>query len=184
MTRKKRGLSAEDEALWAEVARSVTPLNSDRAADPLPKRRHRPALRPADPMEAPPGPGPVSLDRKTARKIARGQIAVDRHLDLHGKTQEQAFQALLSAVRQEVARGSRCLVVVTGRGGRRFSQTRDVPAAYRRREDFAPEGGVLKRQVPLWLEGPELSGFVYAYGPAADSHGGAGALYVVLRRRR
>ncbi|MBK1637513.1 hypothetical protein CKO24_00375 [Rhodothalassium salexigens DSM 2132] len=182
----KKTLSDEDAALWDAVKQTVKPLGQRKvvASAPPPRRPVR-APRPADPLDAPRVPAPAAaIDRRTARRLARGQMAIDRKLDLHGRTQEQALSLLTMAVQQLYAQGGGCLLVVTGRGGRRFRQTGDVPAAYRRREDFAPEGGVLKRQVPLWLTGAELGGFVYAYGPAADSHGGAGALYVMVRRRR
>ena len=60
----------------------------------------------------------------------------------------------------------------------------DIPVAYRTRNEFEQHGGVLKRMVPLWLAGPELKPFIHSYGPAAQEHGGDGALYVVLRKQR
>jgi DNA-nicking Smr family endonuclease len=43
-------------------------------------------------------------------------------------------------------------------------------------------GGVLKSAVPRWLHEPELRRHVLAIAPARPQHGGAGALYVLLRR--
>lgn len=184
---RRKDLSDEDKALWAEVTRTVRPLDERPVAETPPKpapARRRP-LQPRDPLEAPDAPAPANLDRRTARKIARGHLSIDRRLDLHGCTQVAARQALGTALRQMYTGGGRCLLVVTGRGGRRFAQTDSLPAAHRRRSDFGPEGGgVLRREVPRWLRSTDLGGFVSAFGPAADAHGGAGALYVLVRRRR
>jgi DNA-nicking Smr family endonuclease len=42
----------------------------------------------------------------------------------------------------------------------------------------------LRRQVPLWLEAPDFRGLVVGFDTAHAGHGGAGALYVRVRRRR
>jgi len=60
------------------------------------------------------------------------------------------------------AAGKRCVLVITGHG--RIS------------------GGVLKASVPRWLAEPELRRHVLAIAPAQPQHGGAGALYLLLRR--
>ena len=47
-----------------------------------------------------------------------------------------------------------------------------------------PERGVLRRQVPLWLQLPDLREIVVGFEEAHVGHGGEGALYVRLRRAR
>jgi DNA-nicking Smr family endonuclease len=91
-------------------------------------------------------------------------MAVDRRLDLHGMTQDEAHGALLDAITDAAGAGERCLLVVTGRG---------QPGTSR---------GVLRRMVPLWLE--SRRDVVLEWAEAQPRHGGAGALYVLLRRRR
>lgn len=44
--------------------------------------------------------------------------------------------------------------------------------------------GVLRRSVPRWLAEPELRPIIVSYTTAATHHGGEGALYVQLRGRR
>lgn len=130
-----------------------------------------------------PDPTP-HLDRKTRRKLTKGRQDVDRSVDLHGLNQEQAFRQLKSVVEGAIKRGDKTLLVVTGKGGARFQQTSaDAPAQYRTRADFDQFGGVLKRMLPIWLEGAELKPFIESYGEAAKEHGGEGAFYVLLRRR-
>jgi DNA-nicking Smr family endonuclease len=51
-----------------------------------------------------------------------------------------------------------------------------------RGDDHRSERGVLKRQVPLWLQLPEFRGYVLGFEHAHIGHGGEGALYVRLRR--
>ena len=85
-------------------------------------------------------------------------------------TQSEAHAALFRFLRRAQANGARIALVVTGKGASR--------------SDPARERGVLKRQVPLWLELPEFRPFVVGFEEAHVSHGGHGALYLRLRRAR
>jgi DNA-nicking Smr family endonuclease len=177
--RKGRRLSPEDIALWDGVAKSVRPLRkrsrvagpstAPDAASPAPKAAKavkcsaQPAAR--VPPAAKASPAPVSLDRKTKQKIARGRDSIDARLDLHGHTQAEAHDALLRFLRRTQARGGRVVLVITGKGGR------------------GDDGrGVLKRAVPMWLALPEFRTMVIGFDAAAAGHGGEGALYVRLRK--
>lgn len=188
MARKKDPLSARDREIWQKVTESVEPLGKRGDAPPLAPRPkvYHPAESRALPMEwhTRPSPQPEArIDRRMQRHIATGRQEVDRSVDLHGMTQERAFAKLRQVVEGAVRRGDKTLLVVTGKGGKRFSQLDATPAAYRTRGDFEQLGGVLRRMVPLWLEGPELKPFIQSYGTASPEHGGDGALYVILRRR-
>lgn len=182
-------LPQKDSELWQEVTKTVKPLKARGEGAQLPPRRMIRRLDEERPLPADwhlgtiPDPTP-HLDRKTKRKLTKGIQDVDRSIDLHGLNQDQAFGLLKSAVEGAVRRGDKTLLIVTGKGGARFSQTGlDTPVAYRTREEFDQFGGVLKRMVPIWLNGPDLKPFIQSYGPAAKEHGGEGALYVLLRRR-
>lgn len=188
--KKKAGtLNERDAALWQKVTETVTPLEG-RPDAPTPKPRRMVHDRLDDrplPMEwhtrSSPEPR-ARVDRKTRRRISKGRQGVDRSIDLHGLNQQQAFRQLQSVIEGAVRRGDKTLLVVTGKGGRRFSQTGlDAPVAYRTRDEFDQFGGVLKRMVPIWLEGAELKPFVESYGEASKEHGGEGALYILLRKR-
>ena len=117
-------------------------------------------------------------DRARARAVRpaaqatprRGTEPLDDRIDLHGKTQSEAHAALLSFLRKAQSHGARFVLVITGKGG----------AA---RDDWS-EGGVLKRQVPQWLRLPEFRGYVVGFEDAHSGHGGAGALYLRIRRRK
>jgi DNA-nicking Smr family endonuclease len=97
---------------------------------------------------------------------------VDGRIDLHGMRQDRAFSALLGFLRQSQARGFRTVLVITGKG----KESLDFPAGKGR--------GVLRQSVPAWLARPDLRDLVLGFEEAGRRHGGAGALYVRLRRRR
>ncbi len=181
-------LSSADKKVWQAVTDTVTPLG---------ERPEAPELQPAPrgiyirETSLPDGwftsetPAPkAGFDRKTRRNIVKGRQEFDRSVDLHGMTQDNAFSTLQRVIEGCVRRGDKTILVVTGKGGARFSQTAaTTPVAYRTRRDFDNHSGVLKRMVPLWLAGADLKPFVHSYAPAAQEHGGEGALYVILRRR-
>jgi DNA-nicking Smr family endonuclease len=177
---RSRKLTDHEQALWHGVTRSVAPLkrrrasrDADAAAQPAKKavkpaattRAHAAPMRPAIPK----GPPPLApIDRRTRQRIARGSEAIDARIDLHGRTQSEAHDALLRFLRRAQHDGARTVLVITGKGGGDESKGR----------------GVLKRQVPMWLALPEFRALVVGFGDAAISHGGEGALYVRVRRIR
>jgi DNA-nicking Smr family endonuclease len=173
--RRGRGLTEEDIALWAEVARSVKrrpgaapplepPSAPPRAAAPLAPAPRAPAPTPRA------GPPPLApIERKLKRDLARGRGAIDARLDLHGLTQAEAHEALRAFLVGAQARGVRLAIVVTGKG---------------RASSWMDEPGVLRRLAPHWLRAPDLRAVVLGFEEAAPVHGGAGALYVRLRRPR
>jgi DNA-nicking Smr family endonuclease len=175
--RSRRPLTADEHALWSSVTRSIAPL---RRARPLrspepdaPEPAHPsppPPLAPAITMPAKPRtPGLAPLDRRLRQRLARGRERIDATIDLHGLTQAEAHAALAHFLRRAAAGEARLVLVITGKGGRA--------------EDFA-DRGVLRRQVPLWLRSPELRDYVIGFDSAHAAHGGDGALYVRVRRRR
>jgi DNA-nicking Smr family endonuclease len=108
----------------------------------------------------------ADMDKRTAQRFKRGDLHIDGRLDLHGMTLDQAHNALLSFVRSAHARGARCVVVVTGKG------------------DPDKGGGRIRREAPLWLNQSTLRPLVLAVTEARTHHGGGGALYVLLKRKR
>src|SRR5262249_26605355 len=105
------------------------------------------------------------IDRRARQKISRGRDAIDARLDLHGRTQAQAYAALARFLRKAQTDGARYVLGVTRKG----------------RE---PEGGVLRRHGPHWLEQSEFRSLIVGFDTAHTGHGGEGALYVRVRRRR
>jgi DNA-nicking Smr family endonuclease len=110
------------------------------------------------------------LARRERKRLARGTIAIDARIDLHGLTQSEAHAALARFLRRAQADDARFVLVITGKGAR-FA-------------DHGGDRGVLRRQVPLWLRLPEFRSYVVGFEDADTVHGGQGALYLRLRRRR
>ncbi|MBL6599517.1 MAG: Smr/MutS family protein [Alphaproteobacteria bacterium] len=119
------------------------------------------------------------LDKRTAQRLQRGKTEIDGRIDLHGMTQAEARSALTGFVTNGHRHDRRCLLVITGKG-RRPGDREDRPWG----DDGRSEPGVLRRMVPRWLKEAPLADRVLAYSPAQPKHGGSGALYVLLKRRR
>jgi DNA-nicking Smr family endonuclease len=176
-----RRLSDEEIALWVEVAKSVAKRRGASLPTLVAPRPTPPAEPPAAQIAAPPaaprrpaGPPPLApLERRLKRDLARGRADVDGALDLHGMTQAQAHHALRGFLSRAQAQGDRLVIVVTGKGGAR-AQTSAA--------SWIDEPGVLRRLVPHWLREPDLRAVVLGFEEAGRAHGGAGALYVRLRR--
>ena len=177
---RQRRLTDEEVELWIAVAKSVSRrkgaalpgARKARSPPSAPISREAEAARavPASRAKAPPPLAP--LDKRLMRRIARGRSAIDRSIDLHGMTQAEAHDALRGFLAGAQARGDRLVVVVTGKGGAR----REGAGSW----SEAP--GVLRRSVPHWLHAPDLRAVVLGFEEAGRAHGGAGALYVRLRR--
>jgi DNA-nicking Smr family endonuclease len=105
--------------------------------------------------------------------MKRGKVAPEGRLDLHGMTLDRAHPALVRFILTAQASGKRLVLVITGKG-KPADQPGPIPVPH----------GVIKHQVPHWLSIPPLAQAVLQISPAHVSHGGAGALYVYLRRPR
>ncbi|MEO0681713.1 MAG: Smr/MutS family protein [Pseudomonadota bacterium] len=117
----------------------------------------------------------AGLDRRTADRLRRGKRTPEARLDLHGMTADRAHAALGAFLRRARAEGKRCVLVITGKGGRKPAE--DAP--------YMPERtGVLRYAVPEWLSTAPLSPLVVGVYKAHQTHGGEGALYVYLRKPR
>jgi DNA-nicking Smr family endonuclease len=181
MARRPRTLSEEDRALWRAFVAAVRPMPGQ-ALPPAPVVvPPPPVLAPAAVAKAPPVPVPTpaairarvpavqvgtpppGMDRSRWRDLNRGRTRPERTLDLHGRRAQDAWHAVRAFLHAAQADGLRCVAVVTGKGP-------------------MPEGGVLRREFPHWLNAPELRHMVLgaAYPHAANQ----GAVHLLLRRRK
>jgi DNA-nicking Smr family endonuclease len=165
--RRTRTLTAEEARLWRTAMKSVTPYKPlPPLEDPAPPPAPAPVAPPAEPPPLPVKAAsrkPNGIDSQTLKQLSRGERKVEAVIDLHGMTVQVAHGALRRFVEIQAAAGKRCLLVITGKGGP------DRPSR-------------LKHEVPLWLEAWKPP--VLAVTNAQPKHGGAGALYVLLQRRR
>lgn len=113
--------------------------------------------------------------------MTRGQVEIERTLDLHGTGVELARVKLLEFFRSAQREGRRTVLVITGKGDSPYSRHTLHGAEHY----HAPERqGRLRRLVPEWLQEAEFRMLVAGFQPAHPRHGGGGALYVRLRRER
>jgi DNA-nicking Smr family endonuclease len=185
---RHRQLSPEEIELWLQVTQTVTArkeaylpalastekpapngeTGSEKAAsspDPDPKLLPPQAKVPASSKPPPLAP----LERRVRQKLSRGQLAPEASIDLHGMGQHEAYTALQHFLKEAQSKGIKLVLVVTGKG--------------ERGNNPSSETGVLRRAVPLWLSESFYRMVVVGFEEAARPHGGAGALYVRIRRR-
>jgi len=180
VSRRAKGLTREDQVLWSKVARSVEPMKGKSVPEAPAQADEAMMGEEATSSQLPTvmadakhqaeilrrrTPQPASIDRPTKKKLAKGRLAIEAKIDLHGMTQSEAYGTLLSFLHNAYAQGRRHVLVVTGKGASMGSD------------------GILRRQVPIWFSTPSFRGLVSAHEDAARHHGGQGALYVRLRRR-
>ena len=108
------------------------------------------------------GPG---IDKRLLRRLRRGEFALQGHVDLHGMTREQARAAVERFITESRQQARRCVLIVHGRG---LNSKDQIP--------------VLKERVKSWLERGRIARGVIAFCTAQPWDGGAGAVYVLLRR--
>lgn len=112
-----------------------------------------------------------TLDGTWDRQLARGLVAPDRTVDLHGHTLASAHAMLDGALDQALGSEARLLLLITGKPPR---PTSERPHAR----------GAIRAAVGDWLAGSRFADRIAAVRAAHPRHGGAGALYIVLRRSR
>ncbi len=197
---KKRGLSEEDKELWRKVSNTAKPMhtapvraNRDPSESPLPLPKQievaspkmsafkigskakdkKPTHNLMPSLSDQVASQPVQMDRKAFGRMKKGKLYPEARIDLHGMTLAQAHPALIGFVMRSYGEGKRLVLVITGKGK---SKQDDGPIPVRM--------GVLKHQVPQWLQMMPLKSVVMQVSEAHLKHGGSGAYYVYLRRPR
>lgn len=174
-----RSPKVPDAALFAALMRDAKPLarkiktprpapaalaRTVKSDSPSPApARPAPRLPPASLPTPSPNPG---IDRRTAERLRKGRMDIDRRLDLHGMTEAVAHATLDRAIASAWRDGLRVLLVITGKGSAKDG------------------GGVLRRNLPRWLSLGDNAARVLRIEAAQPQHGGGGAFYVLLRRQR
>ena len=173
----------DDQILWQRVTQQVTRLPSHQqslASLSVAKKTVKPAYSPTQAPQntTPPAlslsstvrtPCPVDLrqgdraglDGRTQRRLFRGEVPIERRLDLHGYTLARAEVKLHAFIEDAACAECRCVLVITGKGS-----------------------GVLRSHVPRWLKFAPLSGLILALAEARPIHGGSGAFYIFLKRKK
>jgi DNA-nicking Smr family endonuclease len=101
------------------------------------------------------------VQHEVFRKLRAGKYPIDGDLDLHRHTVKEARAAVFAFLNHALERGWRTVRILHGRGER------------------SPTPGRIKSYVAFWLgQVPE----VIAFNSAIPSHGGTGAVYVLLKK--
>lgn len=164
-------LSEDDISIWKKVARTVTPNQRRKeifenllggltapSKDKGPYIRVQPNRKAMRCVSLPP------LEPSMDKKMRKGRVQIDRKIDLHDKTRIEAEEILSQAIRNAYINGQRHLLVVTGKGPRL--------------------NGVLRGLFPDWINSSELRPMISAYSQAHLRHGGTGAWYVFIKRKK
>ncbi len=185
--RSPKGQTADDEAaLFLETVGAVDRVAGKHARVPPPPPRpaaiYSPPNEEAESLarlaelvlgdgaftveEAPQLDGAVQgFDARVRQKLRAGEFSVQAELDLHGHTREEARGEVDRFIQAARVAGHRCVLIVTGRG--LHSEN---------------EKSVLKEGLAEWLTSGRAGRQVLAFSDARPKHGGAGAVYVLLRR--
>src|SRR3954451_3022482 len=169
---RRRTLTDRDRAAWASYVQHVAPLDGV-AVPPPPEPPDTPAPAPAPPALPPPkrrklaplevGAAPGGVDRATWTRFRSGKLPPSRTLDLHSRTAQRAHAELHGFIAAAVAEGVRCVEVITGRGS-------------------GESGGVIRREVPLWLHGAGLR--PHTLSSSHPHAANPGSVLLLLRRVR
>lgn len=188
-----RPLTAGEKALWQKLVATVEPLDQKRVRrlDSLPVAKKLPVRKRQDvkgaitaatfggtPHRAIPLkdqvaiPDKAGLDGRWDRRLSKGVIQPDVTIDLHGHTLSSAHGRLDSALELSISAGHRALLLITGKP--------------RSSEERHREGGrgAIRAAVSDWLAASRHAPYIATVRRAHPRHGGSGALYIILRRRR
>jgi len=175
---------ADDQNVWGLYTKGVKRMGEKEApketeaplqtksAMPMPPvvvREEKKALPEPPPPPAAPSFSPKTwkkepLDLRVERNMSLGDVFIEARIDLHGRSEQEAYEDFRAFVERQSARGKRMLLVITGKGG-------------------ADGGSVLRANLPRWCDVPPFDALVLAVRAAAPHHGGDGAYYVLLRKK-
>lgn len=185
--KKKEAPFFEDADLWDKVKETVTPLKKSKhlplftASQAVPIWERNQGITPLSlnafgqkqktylkGREQDLSAGDLtSMDGRNAERLRKGKMEVDGRLDLHGFTADSAWKALRSFILFSYRHKRRCVIIVTGKGWKSESGV-----------------GVLRSQLPKWLNTPEIQPFILGFSRAQDKDGGDGAFYVMIKRNK
>jgi DNA-nicking Smr family endonuclease len=106
-----------------------------------------------------------NVNRQVAKRLHNGQFSIQGHIDLHGLAVESAREAFENFLKESIAFGKRMVLIIHGRGL------------------SSPAEPILKTKVIKWLTTGTWRKWVMAFTSARLCDGGAGATYVLLRKR-
>ena len=200
MTKDKKKISSNDLKLWYQIADKVEPIKKKDNSDI--KNQEQSSIEAGRivsrdvnqqiikkkiskdkvAIKLAPSKVPIKKDellkftgihRRLEQKMSRGQIDIDSTLDLHGMTQEEAKHAIINFIKVANKNNLKIILIITGKGISIENTNTRNKNRYER--------GVLNKNLPAWLQMPEIRDYVNGYRYANQKHGGEGAYYILLK---
>ena len=200
MTKDKKKISSNDLKLWYQIADKVEPIKKKDNSDI--KNQEQSSIEAGRivsrdvnqqiikkkiskdkvAIKLAPSKVPIKKDellkftgihRRLEQKMSRGQIDIDSTLDLHGMTQEEAKHAIINFIKVANKNNLKIILIITGKGISNENTSTRNKNIYER--------GVLNKNLPAWLQMPEIRDYVNGYRYANQKHGGEGAYYILLK---
>ncbi|MDP3533320.1 MAG: Smr/MutS family protein [Alphaproteobacteria bacterium] len=171
--KKSLELSQEDKELWAKFTQSLNPLevstkpplineevdiSKEDYVQPLLQKKQIRALN----VDL-----PVDIDKRTFERLKKGRLPLEDSFDFHGIGFHDAHYRLIKLIEGWQENGKRCVLIITGKGSRTPKDQKTIRDAF-----------------PDWLNDPLLRSKILAYTKAQPKHGGSGAFYLLLRRKK
>ena len=157
---KKTFLSEEDKILWELFTRNLnksSKINQNKAI--LKDENFKNNIKKLDELKL--GQG-IALSKKNIKDFSKGNVFIDKKLDLHGFNLVEAKNLLKNFINQSVKNNKRLILVITGKG---------------------KEGeGAIKNNIVSWLNTKDLRNKILAVNYASKKHGGTGAIYILLKK--
>ena len=176
-------MTSDDDDVWALYAKSVKKMRKAKASakntsSPRKRETNVTHLRDKTPHTLPAqhdripvstgmtknDPSHITLDRRVEKDLRAGDIEIEARIDLHGMTQPVAFNALARFMATQVKASRRNLLIITGKG--------------------KGSEGVLRTNLPHWLQTLPEAAHILTIRPSAPKHGGDGAFYVLMRKKK
>lgn len=193
---KGRQLNSEEKNLWKQVTKNTIPLhkvqenspkeaaNKETKTAPMPKfvlspfqvgqkQSVKTTVSSFQTLHGEKNDNLVRMEQKAYMRMKKGKLGPEARLDLHGMTLDQAHPALIQFILSSYEKGHRLVLIITGKGDR-YDPYNSAPL----------RRGILRRQVPLWLKQQPVASVILQTSEAHYKHGGKGAYYIYLVRRR
>ena len=173
-------LSDEDQNCWQQLVQDVDKLTSEKTVT-FSKKVELKVVPKITPNQVYDGASLSDIvignmndvDANTAKKFKRGEFRIEAELDLHGYTENKAFDAVCDFVKNAYLRQMRCISIITGKGLHKNDE-----------DDIFASRGVLKDRVPQWLNLPDIRPLILSVFHPEHIKGGSGAIHILLRRHR
>lgn len=170
--RQFRTLTKEEKLLWEAVLKTVIPLEEEKTTPIYEKPLKIEKIAPSS-LKQLPLPYPLknsaradsipipSIEKHWARKLKTNKLSFSAILDLHGLSQDLAYEKLKTFIFDNAAKNRRCLLIITGKGK-----------------------GILRKSILNWLHEEKFRPLISALEQSHPHHGGEGAFYVILKKKK